>query len=161
MAELPPFGPGRAHRGPTYIYDPVPPRAAIPIFVLRACAAPSQECSGPGARAVPVRIRTSTGIWCPCTCFLRLAAPTPVARSFGLAGPMRACDMPVQAPGPGRFEFQHRALAGSGAQGTLKIKLVRMHAQCQPAVASGLHTEICSSSRSRHGSRSGAQWRKV
>ena len=48
---------------------------------------------------------------------LRLAAPNPVARSFGLAGPPHAGDVPVQAkapwPGPGRF--QHRALAAAGA----------------------------------------------
>ena len=51
---------------------------------------------------------------------LRLAAPNPVASSFGVAAPPHAGDVPVQTPGPGRF--QHRALAG--AQGDFKLQLV-------------------------------------
>ena len=54
---------------------------------------------------------------------LRLAAPNPVASSFGLVGPPHSGDVPVQAPGPGRFQRQHRALAG--AQGALQL------VQCQ------------------------------
>ena len=55
-----------------------------------------------------------------------LVAPNPVANSRSLDIPPDIGDVPVQAPGPGRFK--HWALAG--AQGALRLALV----QCRDAV---------------------------
>ena len=52
----------------------------------------------------------------------RLAAPAPVANPCGLAGPPYVCDVPVQVPGPGRF--QHR-LPGAQAPAALQLQLVQ------------------------------------
>ena len=108
MAELPPFGPGRAPRDLTY--DSAPPRVAIPLLVLRRRHL-LQNFRGFLTLAIVLGAVLESG-----AC-LRLAAPNPVASLFGLAGPSDAGDVPVQAPGPGRL--QHRALAG--AQGALQL----------------------------------------
>ena len=50
-----------------------------------------------------------------------LVAPNPVANSRSLYIPPDIGDVPVQAPGPGRFK--HWALAG--AQGALRLALVQ------------------------------------
>ena len=50
-----------------------------------------------------------------------LVAPNPVANSRSLDSPPDIGDVPVQAPGPGRFK--HWALAG--AQGALRLALVQ------------------------------------
>ena len=50
-----------------------------------------------------------------------LVAPSPVANSCSLDSPPGIGDVPVQAPGPGRFK--HWALAG--AQGALRLALVQ------------------------------------
>ena len=50
-----------------------------------------------------------------------LVAPNPVASSCSLDSPRDIGDVPVQAPGPGRFK--HRALAG--AQGALRLAPVQ------------------------------------
>ena len=60
---------------------------------------------------------------CTVVCWLH---PNPVANSCSLDSPPDIGDVPVQAPGPGRFK--HRALAG--AQGALRLALV----QCRDAV---------------------------
>ena len=67
-----------------------------------------------------MRMRTvyiRTGIWCS-GIPLWLAVPNAMApaESLGLAGPPDVGDVPVEAPGAGRF--QHRALAGAQATST-------------------------------------------
>ena len=52
-----------------------------------------------------------------------LVAPNPVANSCSLESTPGIGDVPVQAPGPGRFK--HWALAGLGAQGPLRLALVQ------------------------------------
>ena len=118
MSEIPPFGPGRAPiaRYRDLTCDFAPPRAAIPLLVLRRARAPFRKLQGFLALAIALGavLASRSGA------SLQMAAPNPVARSFGLAGPLDAGVVPVQAraPGPGPGRFQHRALAG--AQGALK-----------------------------------------
>ena len=108
MAELPPFGPGRAPGDLTY--DSAPQQGRNSPFAL-APQAPFRKFQGFLALAIVLGTVLEPG-----TC-LRLAAPNPVASLFGLAAPPNAGDVPVQAPGPDRF--QRRALAR--AQGALQL----------------------------------------
>ena len=68
---------------------------------------------GSVALAIALRavLESSASLW--------LAVPNAMAESPGLAGPPDAWNVPVEAPGPGRF--QHRALAG--AQATPQLQL--------------------------------------
>ena len=54
-----------------------------------------------------------------------LAVPNAIniAESLGLAGPPNVGDVPVEVPGPGRF--QHGALAGAQAWAALWLQLVQ------------------------------------
>ena len=107
MAELPPFGSRRAPGNLTY--DFAPPRVAIPPLVLRRRRLLEKPRASWSSRLY-------WGPYCNLVLLghaLRLAAPTSVANSCGLAGPPHVGDVPVQVPGPGRA--QHRALPGAQA----------------------------------------------
>ena len=85
MVELPPFGPGRSPRDLTYDFAPL--RVVVPLLVLRR-----RHCRKfQGFLALAIALRTVLGSGAS----LRLAAPNPVASSFGVAAPPHAGDVPV------------------------------------------------------------------
>ena len=115
MAELPPFGPGRAPQNPTYDFSP--PRVATRAPFGLAPQAPFRKFKGFLALMIVLGTVLESGA------SMLLVAPNPVANSCGLDSPPGVPDVPVQALGPGRFK--HWALARAHVQGALRLALVQ------------------------------------